>query len=108
MQNFKHLSELVAEKPIKRAGLLTQLASKDQTAEVFIERVLKHNEHLEQLLLTTLEGIPKATGCILDNISELEVEINGCIEKEDPEGAAKLALLHALQCERESCNRALL
>jgi hypothetical protein len=44
----------------------------------------------------------------LDNISELEVEINGWIEKEDPEGTAKLALLHALQCERESCNRALL
>jgi hypothetical protein len=36
-QNFKRLSELVAEKPSKRAGLLTQLVSKDHTAEVFIE-----------------------------------------------------------------------
>ena len=107
-QNFKHLSELVAEKPSKRAGLLTQLVSKEHTAQVFIERILKHNEHLEHLLLATLEGIPRATSCILDSIAELEVEINGWIEKEDPEGAAKLALLYALQRERESCNRALL
>ena len=105
-QNLKHLSELVAEKPSKRASLLTQLVSKEHTAQVFIERILKHNEHLEHLLLATLEGIPRATSCILDSIAELEVEINGWIEKEDPQGAAKLALLYALQRERESCNRA--
>ena len=48
-QNFKHLSELVAEKPSKRASLLTQLVSKEHTAQVFIERILKHNEHWVEL-----------------------------------------------------------
>ena len=75
-QNFRHLFELVADKHHQRVGLLNQLAVKDLTAEVFIERIMKQGEHLEQQLLATLEGIPIAVSRILDNLCDLEDELN--------------------------------
>ena len=106
-QAFKHLFKLVVKKQFQRENLLQSLVQKDLTAKDFIGAVLKQGEELAQQLLKTLEAVSVTVSKVADGYVAQELGLNGWVDALDSQGETRLALLIAVEGERDSLTRSL-
>ena len=106
-QAFKHLFKLVVKKQFQRENLLQSLVQKDLKAKDFIGAVLKQGEELAQQLLKALEALSVTVSKVADGYVAQELGLNGWVDALDSQGETRLALLIAVEGERDSLTRSL-